>query len=152
MVIFFFLRKLFVGCIFAFSREILHYYIFTHFRDFFYFCEHWNFHLVSVAFFKNFFLSLQPLFFCTEISVNILLQHTYFCFRFLKTVQEDINKGKKSIREITNFCEENNIMIIIISLLKTSPILKRKMCALMNKWRIHPISIFWQNIVFVLWE
>jgi len=51
----------------------------------------------------------------------------------LKTVQEDINKGKKSIREITNFCEENGVMIIIISLLKTSPIMKRKMCALMNK-------------------
>merc|ERR1712062_521162 len=106
---------------------------FSHiFGIFFTFANTEIFILFLLPFLKLFLVPPTTLF-CTEISVNILLQHTYFCFRFLKTVQEDINKGKKSIREITNFCEENNIMKIIISLLKTSPILKRKMCALMNK-------------------
>merc|ERR1712029_210560 len=107
---------------------------FSHiFGIFFTFANTEIFILFLLPFLKTFSCPSNHSFFCTEISVNILLQHTYFCFRFLKTVQEDINKGKKSIREITNFCEENNIMIIIISLLKTSPILKRKMCALINK-------------------
>ena len=78
-----------------------------------------------------------PSLFCTEISVNILLQHTlgenlFSLFVFVvfvnwKKVQKDFytNKAKKKfIREMTNeptaICKERkkNIMIIIISLLK----------------------------------